>query len=242
MNVKENPKLIWVGILIAGAILLAILGFFLFKQANVLAKPVIPTDYFVTPPDHYAGRIGTLQALATEDPEHFEQRLALAAKEATLVAGGRLRTPATRIPPEIAEATLQSMEHERPTGILDYIPSTSHTFREQNAWNEKVGDGYVLVLAGYFSTKPEYGVVMVRFEQGKNIHNQTYLTPNPVGAIKIINVKGLRLVLVADNKDILYFDVPGEIFVSSLDEIVPVSTGFTSVFSPAPTATPLAYP
>jgi hypothetical protein len=99
-----------------------------------------------------------------------------------------------------------------------------------------------LVLAGYFSTKPEYGVVMVRFEQGKNIHNQTYLTPNPVGGVKIINVKGLRLVLIADNEDILYFDVPGETFVSSLDEVVPASKNFVDVFSSTPTLTPPLYP
>jgi hypothetical protein len=128
LNGKVKPKFLWAGILIAGAIMLVILGFFLSKQANVLARPVIPTDYLETLPDHFAGPIATLQILATAAPEHFGPRLNFAAKEATLVAGGRLRTLATRIPPEIADATLQSMHHERQTGILDFVPSTISTF------------------------------------------------------------------------------------------------------------------
>jgi hypothetical protein len=131
--VIRSKRFVRIVFLIAAGLSVVVLGIALSKYAHGLANPVIPTKYYATPPDLFADNIATLQVLATADPEHFGPRLNFAAKDATAVALGRLHTPPTPLPSEIIDATLQSIQQERPTGILDFAPYTSHTFREKNA-------------------------------------------------------------------------------------------------------------
>ncbi len=64
-----------------------------------------------------------------------------------------------------------------------------------------------------------------------------YLTPEQSGATKILSFSGFRLVIVSADGKTYYFDVPGQRFVSSFDEIVPTITPFTNQTIPTQTAT-----
>lgn len=242
MIMIRDIKSKWLIALIVGILLLVLLGLVFSGQVKVLARQTIPTKYYSTPPDPYAEIIASLQADATRDPEKYEKRLGIAEREATTVAEGRKHIPATPLPKELIEATLQSMEHERLTGTIHYIPYPFSQFKEENAWSEKIGDGYVTVFAGSRVDDPDQGMVIVTFEHGKNIQSRIIRTPSRIGTVRIVRVVGLRLVLEAANGDELYFDAPGERFVNSLNEIVPTATYFSTGIGLTPPPTSIPYP
>ena len=94
-----------------------------------------------------------------------------------------------------------------------------------NGWIGKVNGEGMSVQVGYYLEDPSQGFVFVHTE----ISGKTFLlilpTPQKVGALRIEEVFGNRLVLSATESDQpLYFDVLALNFVDDLTSIVPTAT------------------
>lgn len=114
------------------------------------------------------------------------------------------------------------------TGIFEFQgaeikPSVA---KINNRWHGIVNDEYVIVFAGALAKDKEQGVVYVwRMYKDKGTRSWiTCLTLQRVGSVRIIEVRENRLILNTEAGDVLYFDVSGEKFVSSLEEIVETIT------------------
>jgi hypothetical protein len=105
-----------------------------------------------------------------------------------------------------------------------------------NRWQGIVNNVMTIVFAGYTGDDREQGVVYIQriSDETRSVYWSSYLTPVRSGPVRILRAEGYRLILSTEAGDILYFDVPGDRFVSSLTEVVPTIT-------PQPTV-PLALP
>jgi hypothetical protein len=95
-------------------------------------------------------------------------------------------------------------------------------FKINNAWQELINGNYILIFAGSLARDPDQGVILVESDSPGG--SGGYLTPGKNGAVRIVEVKGYRLVLETQTKVIFYFDVPARSFVNSLDEVVSTAT------------------
>ena len=111
-----------------------------------------------------------------------------------------------------------------------------------NGWIGKVNGEGMSVQVGYYLEDPSQGFVFVHTE----ISGKTFLlilpTPQKVGALRIEEVFGNRLVLSATESDQpLYFDVLALNFVDDLTSIVPTATP-RPTYPPQPDTGPTASP
>lgn len=127
------------------------------------------------------------------------------------------------------------------TGILTEFGSPRAFYMDQfrghgHAWFQRVGHLEIAVYAGYDTEDPDQGVVIVsRFGPNGLIDESWNDTPTKSGSVWIVDAVGERLILSSEGGETFYFDVPGDQFTDSLDEIVPTIT-------PAPippTSTPI---
>ncbi len=96
----------------------------------------------------------------------------------------------------------------------------------ENQWWETIGSHSIRVYAGAKRgdgvndlPKPWQGIVFVVVvgpDSTRLPGGGTYETPKKVGAVKIVDAQGQRLVLKAEDGTLFYFDVPTRQFVSSL--------------------------
>lgn len=125
-------------------------------------------------------------------------------------------------------------EPEQPVGIFDggrdLIPGTQYEIR--NFWigivNEQVVEADIVS-----SLADQSQAVVIRYVNSDG--GGWFLVPEGVGPLLIVAENNLRLTLEDPAGRQLFFDVPGERFVDSLDEVVPT-------VEPAPTYTPTPDP
>lgn len=185
-----------------------------------------------------------------------KQMLALGRTQ-TVEAARRLppRTPGTRVPiptvepNEVVTLDIPRIQTKAGAGTID-----SHFGRVLPAWQGIGGNTWVETLGnkrlvvetaalrddptGVQSTAASQGVVFVWFEtldEKVLAYDGEYLSPVKAGLLTIVDARGERLILKAENGMTFYFDVPSRRFVSSLTEVVPTIT-------PIVTPTPKPYP
>lgn len=123
------------------------------------------------------------------------------------------------------------------------------SYHHENAWYTDSEGGRVRTVAYAGAVKEPGGrttmqgevlvrVIRVAPQQLFNyevVQSDVVLTPVQVGAVRIVDAVGERLILQAKDGTTFYFDVPARRFVSSLTEAVPSAT-----LKPTRTATPTA--
>lgn len=128
------------------------------------------------------------------------------------------------------------------TGIFEGQPGAHfHSFEAkiENHWKGIVNGERIIVIAGAWISDPDQGFISVR---GRYLRDQNYfLSPTKSGALRIIDTRGARLVIQqANDRTVLFFDVPALSFVSSLEAtVVPVTpTGIGNTIQPTTTPYP----
>jgi len=183
--------------------------------------------------------------LDEEDRKNLEAKLELLYREATREAVSIQHLTTTPARRSTFTRPTFTFNGQRETGIIENpsVPFSSMDFKITNAWQELVNGYYILIFVGSLANDPDQGVLLLESELPGD--SGGYLTPRKNGTVRIVRVKGLRLVLETPTNDIFYFDVPARRFVNSLDEIVPTATPLPAISAtPTPTlATPaLPYP
>jgi hypothetical protein len=234
------------------AILIILLLFVLSKNLMVSANRKVSLIQTPTLSGPYAEEIGILETNVAKSPNEEvrsgeEKRLQMVGREATLVAEARnvdaTQGPSTLVPTQFIRATVQAIEgrSQKQWGIIDNpsVPMSGAVFRAENAWKYDMGDGYILVIAGYSPANPDEGILLVDIDRKNIVTSRTFKAPGNSGSIRIVKAVGMRLVLETHKKDTLYFDVPGLKFVNSLEEVAPTATELVPVITPIFMETPL---
>jgi len=213
----------------------------LVQKGVLVNKPAFikPTATFYDP---NADIIKNLQADLINAPDEearrlIEGKLAILGREATARSesfqrgAGAPRNPTAPTPSLVVEGV-------KITGIIDdpSVAMSSMVFRATNGWQEKIGNSWVLIIAGIFTKEPAQGVLIVDFYGGPTHIAKIIPMPTKDGTVKIIDAKGYRLTLETEGGSKYYFDVPGLSFADSLDQIIPTIT------PPAPRSNPTATP
>jgi hypothetical protein len=153
----------------------------------------------------------------------IEEKLAIAERIAT-----RVSHPWATVDPLETPQLIPVEDSPFPTGIFE---GGGATFRPNmavmlNRWHGIVNGVPTIVFAGSPTNDPEQGVVFIMRMSGerKSVSWSSYPTPVRSGPVRILSAEGYRLILSTEAGDILYFDVPGDRFVSSLTEVVPTIT------------------
>jgi hypothetical protein len=125
--------------------------------------------------------------------------------------------------------------------VLDTSRHYLHT-DPRNTWFGMIHGHTVRVDAGASLEDPQQGVIYLMMDliNGTGIMEQI-MTPGKDGSVLIASELDNRLVLVAEDGTVFYFDLPALSFVSSLTEWVPTPTS-TTTNTPAPPPTPYPPP
>ena len=128
------------------------------------------------------------------------------------------------------------------TGIFEGQPGAHfHSFEAkiENHWKGIVNGERIIVIAGAWISDPNQGFLSVR---GRYLRDQNFFpSPTKSGALRIIDVQGARLVIQqANDKTVLFFDVPALSYVNSLEAtVVPVTpTAIRNTIQPTTTPYP----
>ena len=112
------------------------------------------------------------------------------------------------------------------TGIFEGQPGAYYRPSEakiENHWKGIVNGEQIIVMAGAWISDPDQGFITVidRYMSGRNY----FPSPTKSGALRIIDAQGARLVIQqANDRAVLYFDVPALSYVGSLEStVVPVT-------------------
>ena len=133
------------------------------------------------------------------------------------------------------------------TGVFVGQPGAYfHAFEAkiENHWKGIVNGNRVIVFAGAWVKDPSQGFIAVQTapKKGKPIWGY-YPSAAKLGALRIVDTKGSRLIIQsANDKDVLFFDVPALSFVNSLDEVVTPSTPTDIPVTIQPTNIPYPVP
>jgi hypothetical protein len=227
-------------LLIGIAVFLFIGGIFLLQLVRAVSTSGQPlpaeTDSYVV---DLLNEINTYRewlkgTMSEQNRWAIERHLAYAEYEATRQANMMLMTADPNKTPELPPPIT---DEPFPTGIFEgqgqeYKPSVA---RINNRWQGIVDGEYVTIWAGAPTNDLEQGILFIWRTYAKREHSRgaRYLTPEKAGSIRIVDVQANRLILSTEDGDVFYFDVPGERFVSSLEEEVPTIT-------PIPTSLPTA--
>lgn len=163
----------------------------------------------------------------------------------TMIAICESVTPATRLP----DVTLQFTPATPPPfeiGIFEGQTGTFHSFEAtiENHWKGIINGNRVTVFAGAWVNDPSQGFLAVETapSRGHAIWGY-YPSATKSGALRIIDAKGSRLIIQpANDKNVLFFDVPALSFVKSLDEVVIPSTPTEIPTTVQPTNIPYPVP
>ena len=246
MFVKPNNQVtIWQWLLTSAIITIFIGGIILiqFTQAAPSSgQPYpLPTDSFIASLEdeinHYR-QVLAENNLDEQTRRSIEEQLAIAERIAT-----RVSHPWATVDPLETPQLIPVEDSPFPTGIFE---GGGATFRPNmavmlNRWHGIVNGVPTIVFAGSPTNDPEQGVVFIMRMSGelKSVSWSSYPTPVRSGPVRILSAEGYRLILSTEAGDILYFDVPGDRFVSSLTEVVPTITPqptkpLTSLSTPYP--------
>jgi hypothetical protein len=150
----------------------------------------------------------------------------LAADKQTLVAILASQAPPATPPPG-------------PTGIVEdnfvKFSGSKLGLDTQNGWSGIDNGNLVSVWVGSLIDDPQQGALHLMLTLPYRSNQEQFLTPEKVGALRIVAEQNNRLTLASANGATYYFDVPARRFVVSLSETVLTAT-------PLPTYTPYAPP
>lgn len=174
------------------------------------------------------------QTKIQSDTINNDERQALETKVGVLISNATMQARSAEKLPLYRPTIIRSVtvvppsDDKRFTGIIQNpsVPFSPLSYLIENGWQEKINNEYVAVFAGAGRVDPAQGILIVETENP--LRFRFYNTPQKSGAVKIIDFKGFQLVLQAENKDIFYFDVPGQQFIITLGETVPTVTSMPS--------------
>jgi hypothetical protein len=154
-------------------------------------------------------------------------------------------TPVTKNPNETLQFPPTPTPYPFVTGVFEGQPGAYyHSFEAkiENHWKGIINGDRVFVLAGAWVSDPSQGFIAV-FGLFPGKSNSYFPSPTKSGALRIVDAKGLRLVIQqANDKNLLFFDVPSLSYVSSLDEVVAPRTPIVIPNTVQPTVIPYPYP
>ena len=201
--------------------------FFLVQltQANPASEYTYPApsiDYISPLEDEintYREMLNDDRPLDEQMRQSLEEKLAMAERRATQMAPGQPPRNPDQTPVLIPVVT----DPPFPTGIFEggagaFRPSQA---RIQNRWQGIVNGDYAVVFAGALANDPEQGIVYIQwmsFDRRSTTWGY-YPTPEKSGSVRIVQAEGARLILTSDDGKTFYFDVPVQVYVSSLTEI-----------------------
>jgi len=126
-----------------------------------------------------------------------------------------------------------------PTGIYDdqrvKISAALLFIDAQNAWSGFIDGHRFTLYAGALQSDPEQGVVFL-ISESLSIFEQ-FLTSSKHGALRALDEQNDRVILVALDRSMFYFDVPTRQFVDSLTGVAP-SVIPSPFVTPASTSAP----
>jgi hypothetical protein len=200
-------------------ILLFGIGFFVQQFVNVEARGVptltIPLDPAII------GLQNQLQDKTISDDYRYvlETKVSILIHDAALEAEGRANIPAYESTKKIPPTETENPNQQRLTGIIDYpsVPFPAAQVIIENAWQDKINNEYVTVFAGATGDDHNEGVLIIMTEHPLAFK---FIYIPGAGSVKISDFKGTQLVLQSKNKEVSYFDVPGQSFIKVLGEIV----------------------
>lgn len=133
------------------------------------------------------------------------------------------------------------------TGIFEGQPGAffrKYDAKIENHWRGVVNGQDVIVFAGAWANHPDQGFIAVLGNARSNRPLMgNFPSPTRSGALRIVDFKGSRLVIQQANSDeLLYFDVPTLMYVSSLDAVVETSPQTETSLPQKATITPFPYP
>lgn len=250
----------------AGIFIIALISLPVVKLATAMRPEItttLPKPTRTKIPEHLL-QIGGARALATEIAKYeeilaredlspdsrriYQENLEAAQRELDRMMRPTPNVRKTYGPPPTSTPAPQPTSPLR--GIVNdpfpgYFP---RDLKIQNFW---IGQGargeHISVAAGALAENPQQGILLVERETSQSVQRLRYLTPVEAGTIRIVGVRGLKLILETENGEIFYFDVQGQQFVSSLAEIVPTVTPYptpepTQRTEPTPMSTIPSYP
>lgn len=151
----------------------------------------------------------------------------------------------------IPEDLLQFTQETAPpfeTGIFEGQPGAFfHGFEAkiENHWKGIIDGRHVTVFAGVWVNDPSQGFLKVKTDpltRGHSIWGY-YPSSQKSGALRIVDAKDARLVIQpANDKNLLFFDVPALTYVNSLDEIVTPAPPTIIPVTGQPSPVPYPYP
>lgn len=164
----------------------------------------------------------------------------------TLIAICETVTPPAGIPEDLLQFTRETVPPFE-TGIFEGQPGAYfHGFEAkiENHWKGIMDGKYVFVFAGAWVDDPDQGFIKVQITPKRGNPVWSYFpSPQKSGALRIIDAKGTRLVIQsANDKNILYFDIPALTYVRSLDETVPPASATEIPATAQPTTFQYPYP
>ncbi len=219
-NSKNNRRVI-------GGILIILLGVLSVSIPQfVAAQPTI----FATPTTYIDPGILQLQqqlektSINDSYRHNLETKISVLSRDATKEALGEEFLKTNRPTRQILATSTGLPDSDRLTGIIDdpTVPFSPQEYRIENAWQEKVGDKYVLVFAGAETSDPQQGVLIVVTENPLSF--RYYKTPSKLGSVKITDFRSFQLVIQTKDKHDFYFDIPGLAFIPTLGAIIPTIT------------------
>jgi len=109
-----------------------------------------------------------------------------------------------------------------PSGIFEspQAPFTPALYRISNQWQGRIGDEFVQVFAGAKTADPSQGVVVVLTTSAIDLSNRTpqtggfYLTPEKLGALRIVSADGTHLTLATPSGKRFAFDVISRVLLA----------------------------
>lgn len=193
-------------------------------QANTVPTPTKSTDPLIQ----------IWQKQIQSDTINNDDRQALETKVGVLISNATIQARSAEKLPQYRPTIIRSVtvvppsDAKRFTGIIQNpsVPFSPLSYLIENGWQEKINNEYVTVFAGAGRKDPAQGILIVETENP--LRFKFYNTPQKSGSVKIVDFKGFQLVLQAENKDIFYFDVPGQQFIMTLGETVPTVTPMPS--------------
>ena len=234
---KKNYWLIAILIIVLGFI-----GLYIYQLVSANSHPAL---------ENCAG--GEIEMFRTQlallPTDDLENRKTVAGKIdawETMVAVCESVTPMTKIP-ETTPQFIQEITPTFSTGIFEGQPGAYfHAFEAkiENHWKGIVNGNPVIVFAGAWANEPSQGFIAVKTSPSKGQAIWGYYpSVTKSGALRIMDEKDARLILQqANDKNILFFDVPSLSFVNSLEEVVVPITPTVMIGTPQPMTTPDPYP
>ena len=130
-----------------------------------------------------------------------------------------------------------------PTGIYDdqrvKISAALLFIDAQNAWSGIVDGQHFTLYAGALQSDPEQGVVFMITESLSTF--EQFVSPSKHGVLRALDEQNDRVILIALDGTMFYFDVPTRQFVDSLNGVAPSVTP-SPLVTPEPTSVPYPMP